>query len=106
MYLFLIFLPVATRCIIFFASDYMNFDEVRVGEFCLFYQYKELCRPFLGYFFHVLVCEFVIGSELFFVFVSARSDIDEMPVCAKLRKWTEPVQSVWHHATKGFNDPF
>jgi hypothetical protein len=58
-------------------SDHRDFDEVRVREFFLGKWYKELCRPFLSYFFHVLLCEFVIGLNLFFVFVSARSDIDE-----------------------------
>jgi hypothetical protein len=72
MYLFLLFLPVAARCTIFFPSDYRTFDEVRFREFCLFDRYKELCRLFLGYFFHVLLYEFVIGLELFFVFISAR----------------------------------
>jgi hypothetical protein len=50
-------------------SDYRTSDEVKVEEFCLFNRYKELCRPFLGYFFHVLLCEFVIGLDIFLVFV-------------------------------------
>ena len=82
MYLFLVFLLVATGCIILFFGDYKTFDEVGVEELCLFDWYKELCRPFLGYFFHVLLCEFVIGLELFLVFIPMCSDVNEVLVYA------------------------
>jgi hypothetical protein len=86
-------------------SDYKTSNEVRVEEFFVVNWYKELCRPFLGYFFHVLLYEFVIGLELFFVFISTCSDIDEVSVCMKIHEWIEPVQSVCHHAMERFNGP-
>jgi hypothetical protein len=72
----------------------MTFDEVEVGEFFLVDWYKELCRPFLGYFFHVFLCEFVIGLDLFLVFIPMCSDVNEMPIYVELCKWPEPVQSI------------
>jgi hypothetical protein len=84
----------------------MTSDEVRVGEFCLFDQYKELCRPFLGYFFYVLLCEFVIGLELFLVFVPSCSDVNEILICTELHKWREPVQGIQRHTRERFNGHF
>jgi len=71
----------------------------------LFDQYKELLRPFLGYFFHVLLCEFVIVLELFLVFFPTCSDVNEMPIYIELCKWPEPVQGIWHHERERFNGP-
>jgi hypothetical protein len=67
--------------------------------------YKELCRPFLGYFFHIILGEILIGLELFLVFVSMCSDINEMPICAELRKGPEPMYGTRGHAREGFNGP-
>jgi hypothetical protein len=105
MYLFLVFLPIATGCIILFFGDYKTFDEVGVEEFCLFNLYKELCRPFLGYFFHFLLCEFIIGLELFLLFIPTCSDVNEMPICAELHKWPELVKGIRCHARERFNGP-
>jgi hypothetical protein len=39
------------------------------------------------------------------MFISARSDIYEMPICAELHKWPEPMQCIRCHAREGFNGP-
>ena len=62
----------------------MTSDEVGVGEFCLFDWYKELCRTFLVYFLHIFLNDFVIGLEIFLVFVLMRSDVNEVPVYTEI----------------------
>jgi hypothetical protein len=80
------------------SQDYRISDEVKVKDFCLFDWYKELCRPFLGYFPHIFLGEFVVGLELFLMFVSVCSDVNEMSVYVELRYCLEPIQSIQSHS--------
>jgi hypothetical protein len=83
----------------------MTFDEFKVRQFFLVDSYKKLCKTILIYFFHVLLNEFKIRLDLFFMFVSMRSDINKMSLCVELQKWSEHVKGVRCHTRERLNSP-
>jgi hypothetical protein len=103
--LFFIILFSISRCIILFTSNHWTSNEVGVRQFYLFDWYKELWGPFLSDFFQVLLCELVIGVNLFLTFVYACSDINKMLVCMELHKGPEPIQGVRRHIRERINSP-
>jgi hypothetical protein len=62
----------------------MDSDDVDVRKICLLDWYKEFGWPFLSYFLHVFINQFVIRLQLLFAFVPPHSDVNEVPVYVEL----------------------